>query len=177
MQIKVQTGKSSFEKYDLLSEGDLLQSIPNFGSDTFVYAVFDDQICFGTYKDETINLFDRGIEETREHLLELRIFSKEKEYRAIRAGQHFRARIIEEHGHGNDSHYIEETHKVWGKVSSVKEDWIHLKETRGAQLHVPYWLKKGEQLGLRVRQYIEFSDENYAFVDERFVGFVRWEDD
>lgn len=175
--LKVRKGSSQTINVETISEEHLLGAIPPDLFEGYVYAVFVDEICLGRYKNSLLHFNDRNIEDTLHYLQELRVFTKESEFRAMRVGQEFRCRHRIESEIGDESYYIEETQKIWGSSITDKHEWSHLREARGASLWVPFKLKKGEKLGLRVRQYLQFDEKSYQYEDERFVDLEKWEEE
>jgi len=166
---------------------------------TWTYAVMDHAVAFGWCRDGDIVLVVDGCPaalDSLRYVQELRLFGEAGEFKAVRTGETFCCRVLEEDESANGVKYTvyEETHKLWGTVDTSGRHgrrnvpgWCMLSSDRGTCLYVPEPAGKVKSRGLLVRSYIEFSQQRpaanetddvdsslYRFVDERFVRFVDW---
>lgn len=177
--IKVNSLSSSIEDSGSISANELLSTIPETLYEGFVYAVFDHIVCLGIMANGVISFKtgETNIEKELDFLQELRIFNESREFRAIRVHHQFRWRIRADVEQKNNKpvNYFDETHQLWGKASAEpKNNWTLLAEKRGTELWFPAKLDAGDKKGIKIRQYLEFSEKSYQFTDERLVCFVDW---
>lgn len=175
--LKVNCRRSKIE-HGTTTQDALLKSIPEKLHDGFVYAVFDHTICIGKIEAGIISFkqyTEKTIEEDLDFLQEIRVFNKAREFRAVRVDGQFRWRLRTDIDDGELIYYLDETHKLWGKAVNVQEDdWTLLKEERGTKLWFPENIKKDGEKGIVIRQYLDFGQNSYSFLDERLIGFVDW---
>ncbi|MED2256583.1 CRISPR-associated protein Csx19 [Brevibacillus parabrevis] len=168
-------------------------------AEAFAYAVMDHAVAFGWYRDGEITLIVDGfpvVLDSLRYVRELRLFDKLAEFKAVRTGEAFCCRVLQEDEDATSKPYTvyEETHKLWGSVDTsgrngrtTVPEWCLLSAERGTRLYVPEPKGRARSKGLIVRSYIEFCRQRpgveatdidysglYRFVDERFVKFVDW---
>ena len=105
-----------------------------------------------------------------EKLLELRAFNETQEVYLIRAEGEFVGRIRND-SEGHNTKVFDEYHRLWGKVPREETTNI-LKEDRGIEIHLPFDVKKGEYIFIKVRNYFT-TERDLSCVDWRFTGFKR----
>ncbi|MFD0586462.1 CRISPR-associated protein Csx19 [Paenibacillus sp. GCM10027627] len=164
--------------------------------EAYVYAMMDHTVAFGWCRGTDIILVVDGLPVILDSLLyvqELRLFGEFGEFKAVRTGDTFCSRILEEENSEIEKTYMvyQETHKLWGSVdqgaSKNVPGWCKLSSARGTCLYVPETAKEASSKGLIIRSYIEFNRQPpgiyetdfldaslYRFIDERFVKFVDW---
>lgn len=162
-----------------------------------VYAVLEYAVAFGRYADGAIRLALAGEDGMPEKLQslplsyarEIRVFCENCELRIVRSGESFCWRLRRdyvEQTQGQELHVLDETHKIWGASKQSKivdtSPWSFLTSRRGSAIWVPSSYGEHAEVGLRIRNYIEFASakkENgiVHFVDERLLGFSPWPND
>ena len=111
-----------------------------------------------------------------EHLLEARIFNKNRELRIWKTCSEYRYRLRIDDVEGKDCDIIEANQNLWGTdTAPAGENWTKLTEARGTELIVPLTVtaEKGNSKPLayvKTRNYIDYiSGGQASFVDCRFV--------
>lgn len=166
-------------------------------SDVYAYAVLDHAVAFGQWESGAVVL---GLGsclsslETLRHVQELRLFHRNGEFKAIRAGEQFRCRYRADESTVSGEttlRTMDEEHKLWGACRRGADDtgYSLLESRRGTRLYIPFALNMHEEAAVIVRHYIRMNrirpgtgkalrhDEfvnPLQFVDERLVAFVKW---
>lgn len=165
-----------------LCEEELIGFIKSF-TNSDVYLVTDYAVYLGKIQDNEIKLIDTELDV--QFIQEVRIFNLVEETKMTRMKDRFVWRTRkDEIKTGKNITYIDEKHKLWGTVAYTKAGWSHLQEKRGASIAVPGNFKKGQEIGLVFRKYVEFQDWDlateqpfaYEIIDERLVNYVNWKD-
>ncbi|MEI3611533.1 type III-D CRISPR-associated protein Csx19 [Pseudogracilibacillus sp. SO30301A] len=165
-----------------LYKEELMGFIKNF-KHSYLYLVTDYAVYLGKVQDHEIKLIDA--EPDVQLIQEVRIFNQSEETKITRMKDRFVWRTRkDEIKTGKNIIYIDETHKLWGTVTDTQAGWSCLREKRGASIAVPGNFKKGQEIGLVFRKYVEFQDWDlatkqpfaYEIVDERLVNYVNWKE-
>lgn len=165
-----------------LEETEVLDFIKRRGKGN-LYIVADYGVFLGDIQDKRIVLFE-GVPKA-EFIQEVRIFTKIMETKITRTKKGFvwRKRSDDERKKTNID-YIEECHKLWGKVTKVEKGFSILQEKRGTTIAIPKRYEKGQKVGLVFRKYISFQDKDFAtdqpfsyeIIDERLVAYCEFEE-
>lgn len=167
-----------------------------------VYAVMDHAVAFGRYDNGEIKV---AIAEPDQHtgkleqlpisyVRELRIFQADIELRAVRSGDSFCWRLRQDFKTAipdrPKGYILDELHKLWGAVSKSKiqeekehlPGWSMLTSRRGSAILVPGTYETQAEVGLKIRNYIDFRPASEGngiihFMDERLLGFETWPGD
>lgn len=158
----------------------------NFTGNPFFYAVLEDAIVLGIYqngqllagiaKDGTCSIKTLMAEE----ILEIRVFDKEKEWKALKMGDTFSIRLKKDVQEEQEPGFVEETQKMWGavKVSVQIPGWCLLESGRGSRILVPLEGEVGQEKAVIVRKYYETPDQDrelFRFTDERLCDITEWQ--
>lgn len=203
--------KSCIFQYENVKQEDLLNKLIEWAGSgkSDVYAMFTNEVVLGICRDGELLLGHVEIDKWNDTLVEksfndvqdlreIRIFNTQQEVKAVRLGNEFKIRVLQDSdipaltetvAGKKELVCLQETHKIWGAfkdTASTREDWSLLTSERGSRLYFPAKLVSGAEKGVVVRNYIEFEDHlsspeedwkpksGYRFVDERMVEFVDW---
>lgn len=160
-----------------------------------VYAVLEYAVAFGRYEAGAIALaladdaagLGRLAPLPLPYVRELRIFQEARELRIVRSKDGFRWRLRQDFAveaeQGQEIHVLDEVHKIWGASERSEmidaSPWSLLTSQRGSAIWAPGDYKPHGEVGLRIRNYIEFARAEAGngivhFVDERLLGFAPW---
>jgi len=133
------------------------------------YAIF-----IGKIEDREF-IFHNGLIPDLSHLLQLRVFNKEKEIFIWRSSLAYKYRIRVDND-GEDTVVIDAEQVLWGTHSrNLGGDFSEIYEDRGIKLIIPFKdlnLNPDKRLILKTRNYIRHNEIGQAgFVDSRFVDF------
>ncbi|WP_042473174.1 type III-D CRISPR-associated protein Csx19 [Bacillus ndiopicus] len=146
-----------------------------------LYIVTDYGVLLGKVTKEHLILNEN--EPNPEFIQEVRIFNEKEEIKITRQEERFvwrkRKDMVKD---APKIHFIDECHKLWGKVVDVKGAFSILHEKRGTKIAIPHKYEIGDEVSLVFRKYIAFQDKDfatdqpfsYSVVDERLVKYGKF---
>lgn len=164
-----------------LKEEEVLKFMGEQGGNE-LYIVTDYDVFLGRTNKKDIEIYGSTVPKAI-FIQEVRLFKEESEIKITRTKQGFiwRKRVDKESGKTNLYH-IDETHKLWGIVTSVEEKHAVLTESRGTTIGIPKKFKDKQEVGLVFRKYIAIQDKDfvtnqpfsYQIIDERLVKYCEF---
>lgn len=177
------------EKYISLGEVlpcNLLKELEkHFQCVPFFYAVLDYAVVLGKYEKGELHggFTQEGAPCVKpiavEEIQEIRVFDKDKEWKALNMGDVFAVRLKNDLQEEHESDSIDEEQKIWGMVKYEVgiPGWCLLESGRGSRILLPQKGNIGEEKAVVIRKYYEIPDEDmelFRFIDERLYDFKSW---
>lgn len=159
----------------------LAEALPEGG---LVTAWLPQQVLWGRYDGKGF-AFPQGSSLT-EHVLELRVFSREAEVYARNRGDNtYLVRICHDYpagaaaagAEGMETEYVDSLSRLWGENAGVADGYAVLQDAdRKIQMKIPVDDGSHKYYGLVTRNYIGYTENNQAgYVDSRYVAIENGE--
>lgn len=148
---------------------------------TDLYLVVDYGVFLGEIINKNIVLHKNSVPK-EDFIQEVRLFKDESEVKITRAKEGFVWRKREDKDNKTPNIYvIDETHKLWGKVTKAEKEYSILTEDRGTTIVIPKKYEICQEVGLVFRKYIAIQDKDfvmnqpfsYQIIDERLVKYCE----
>ena len=159
----------------------LAEALPEGG---LVTAWLPQQVLWGRYDGKGFD-FAKGSSLT-EHVLEMRVFSREAEVYARNRGDNtYLVRICHDYpagaaaagAEGMETEYVDSLSRLWGENAGVADGYAVLQDAdRKIQMKIPVDDGSHKYYGLVTRNYIGYTENNQAgYVDSRYVAIENGE--